>query len=309
VKGVSKVAALLAAAASFAMAPAYAGTRVVVTIKPVHALVAAVMRGVAEPKLLVKGSSSPHTYALAPSDAAALNDAAVLFRVSPLLEPFTLKIVAVLPPGVRIASVMEAPGLRLLGKRRGPTFDHDAAHSSHLEGADGVDGHAWLDPDNAGLIAIYVAEVLSGSDPMHAPLYHANAESLRKELRMLAVELERALKPVASRAYIVFHDAMQYFERRFGLNAVGSISVSPEVPPSAKRLLELRRKLTEAGAVCAFAEPRFNTGLVSSVVENTGVRVGRLDPEAVELDPGPQLYFNLMRSLAADLTRCLAIPA
>src|SRR5215470_223715 len=104
---------------------AAAGTAVVVTIKPVHALVAGVMRGVAEPKLLVRGSSSPHTYALSPSDAAALYSAAVFFRVSPQLEPFTYRIARALPKEVQVVSLVEAPGLELLAVRRGPAFAHE----------------------------------------------------------------------------------------------------------------------------------------------------------------------------------------
>jgi zinc transport system substrate-binding protein len=45
------------------------------------------------------------------------------------------------------------------------------------------------------------------------------------------------------------------------------------------------------------------------VVEGTGARVGTLDPEAIKLTPSPDLYFTLMRSLAADLTHCLSMPA
>jgi zinc transport system substrate-binding protein len=102
---------------------------------------------------------------------------------------------------------------------------------------------------------------------------------------------------------------MHYFERRFGLNAIGSISVSPETPPSAARLVELRRKLKATGAQCAFAEPKFSTALVTAVVQDSGARVGVLDPEGINLAPGPDLYFTLLRTLAADLTRCLTTPA
>jgi zinc transport system substrate-binding protein len=289
--------------------PVVAGTTVVVTIKPVHSLVAGVMRGIAEPKLLVRGFSSPHTYALTPSDTAALYDAAVFFRVSPQLEPFTPKIVRALPKEVQVVSLMDAPGLELLGVRRGPAFERNSGHVAHAGGLDVVDGHAWLDPENAKAMVAYVAETLTQRDPTHAEAFRSNAQELRQRLELLKHELEQALKPVADRPYVVFHDAMHYFERRFNLNAVGSISVSPDIPPSAGRLIELRRKLRAVGAQCAFAEPQFSMALVSAVVEGTGARVGMLDPEAINLAPGPDLYFTLMRKLAADLARCLTMPA
>jgi zinc transport system substrate-binding protein len=290
------------------MAPVAAGTAVVVTIKPVHALVAGVMRGIAEPKLLVRGSASPHTYALTPSDTAALYDAAMLFRVSPQLEPFTPKIMSALPKEVQVVSLMDAPGLELLDMRRGPAFERNGGHAAHAGAPNLVDGHVWLDPENAKAMVVYIAETLSQKDPTHAKAFRSNAQELRQRLDLLTHELEQALKPVADRPYIVFHDAMHYFERRFNLNAVGSISVSPEIPPSAGRLIELRRKLKAVGAQCAFAEPRFSMALIGAVVEGTGTRVGVLDPEAINLAPGPDLYFMLMRTLAADLARCLTLP-
>jgi zinc transport system substrate-binding protein len=284
-----------------------AGPHVVVTIKPVHALVHQVMRGVGEPTLLVRGSSSPHTYALTPSDAMVVNHANIFVRVSPVIEPFTQRIASTLPRDVEVVTLVEAPGLKLLLSRRGPTFGH-YAHSVGAYDAATIDGHAWFDPANAKAMVEHIARVLSRADPPHAAVFGSNAEALKGRLDDLAAELDGLLKPVAARPYILFHDALQYFERRFRLNSVGSISISPDIPPSGKRLLELRRRIKADGVVCVFAEPQFSSGLISTVVEGTGARVGTLDPEGINIPPAPDLYFTLMRTLAADLTRCLATP-
>jgi zinc transport system substrate-binding protein len=302
-------AALLGGICVAAASPAVAGLNVVVTIKPVHALVLGVMRGVAEPTLLVKGSSSPHTYALTPADALALSHAAVFFRVAPVIEPFTHKVVGALSKDVDVVTLIDAPGLKLLAARAGPTFEHTDAHQGHGYDARSIDGHAWLDPVNAQVMVEQIARVLSRHDPERAEVYTANAKALKSKLNDLASELDGLLRPVAARPYILFHDAMQYFERRFRLNAVGSIAISPEIPPSGKRLLEIRQRISAGGAVCVFAEPQFGAALVRTVVEGTGARVGTLDPEAIRFAPSPDLYFTLMRSLAAELTHCLSTPA
>ena len=284
-----------------------AGPSVVVTIKPVHALVHEVMRGVGEPFLLVKGSSSPHTYALTPSDAIALNHAKVFIRVSPAIEPFARKVVGALPRDVEVVTLMEAPGLKLLASRRGPTFGHDI-HPVGAYDAATIDGHAWFDPTNAQAMVEHIARVLSRADPAHAAVFRSNADALKGRLADLAAELDGLLRPVAARPFVLFHDALQYFERRFRLNSVGSISISPDIPPSGKRLLELRQRIKVEGVVCVFGEPQYSAGLISAVVEGTGARVGTLDPEAINISPAPDLYFTLMRALAADLTRCLSTP-
>jgi zinc transport system substrate-binding protein len=287
-----------------------------VTIKPLHALVAQVMAGVGSPVLLVKGLASPHTYALRPSEARALNDADLFVRMSETVEPFTARIVRSLPDTVEVVTLQEAPRMKLLSRRTHATFERDThAAGDHDDrghapsATDAVDGHAWLDPDNAVVMVERIEQALSARDPAHAALYQANAKALRAKLEALAAELGRDLEPIASRPYIVFHDATQYLESRYGLNVVGSISISPEVPASGKRLTELRRRIGELGAVCVFAEPQFDTRLVENLIEGTSARSGTLDPEGGRLEPGPDLYFALMRQLAGDLKGCLAPPA
>jgi zinc transport system substrate-binding protein len=293
---------------------------VVVTIKPLHALVAQVMAGVGSPVLLVKGLASAHTYALRPSEVRALNDADLFVRMSETVEPFTARLVRSLPDSVEVVTLQEAPRLRLLSRRTHATFERhahvaagkgkgDHGHSHAPGPTDAVDGHAWLDPENAAAMVDRIEQALSAKDPANAAAFKVNATALKAKLEALAAELARDLEPIASRPYIVFHDAIQYLERRYGLNVVGSISISPEVPASGKRLTELRRKIDELGAVCVFAEPQFDTRLVDNLIEGTGARFGTLDPEGGRLEPGPDLYFTLMRQLADDLKGCLSPPA
>ena len=307
------ISSLLALAAGAAAAD----PKVVVTIKPLHALVGEVMSGVGSPELLVKGAASTHTYALRPSEALLLNHADLFFRMSETVEPFTVKIVMSLPKRVEVVTLQEAPGMALLTQRTGATFErrldgkannHGHNHRSHQKG-DVVDGHAWLDPDNAKAMVARIEQALEAMYPANAAAFKANAAALRAKLDALAAELDGALVPIAAKPYVVFHDAFQYFERRYGLNVVGSISINPEVPPSAKRLTELRRKIRSPGAVRVFAEPQFDTRLVDNLIEGTAARTGTLDPEGGSLDPGPDLYFTLMRRLAAALKTCLTPPA
>ena len=310
----------MAAALLAGAGPAAAELKVTVTIKPVHALVAQVMEGVGTPDLLVKGAASPHTYALKPSDARALHHADVFFRVSETVEPFTRKIVSALPPSVRTVTLAEAPGIELLAIRTGETFeahdhehDHghehdDHGHESHDHDeheSESRDGHVWLDPGNARKMVAEIARVLSEAAPAEAERFKANAARAEAALEALEAEVARDLEPVKSRPYVVFHDAYRYFERRFGLSAVGSITVSPETRPSAKRLTEIRKKLKALSASCVFAEPQFQPKLVAAVIEGTGARSGTLDPEGALVEPGPAAYETLIRNLATGLKSCL----
>ncbi|MFM9851048.1 MAG: zinc ABC transporter substrate-binding protein [Hyphomicrobiaceae bacterium] len=307
---------------------ALAEPKVVATIKPIHALVAGVMAGVGEPKLLIDGAGSPHTFTLKPSDARALNQSDMVFRVSDILEPFMIKVLTALPKSVRVITLEDAPGLTLHKMRSGATFEqhtHDHgpkgrhvkkadAHDHHDHGKPGKsaqsnDGHIWLDPANAKVITQYIASVLATEAPEHAARFKENADAVSRSLDQLDVELRQTLKPIAGRPYIVFHDAYHYLEGRYGLTAAGAVTVSPEIAPSAKRLSELRKKISTLKAVCVFAEPQFEPKLVRTITEGTSARTGTLDYLGASLKPGPDLYFNVLRSLAADLKACLSNPS
>lgn len=296
------------------ISPAAADLNVVVTIKPLHALVSQVMTGAGTPELLVQGAASPHTYAFKPSDASKLNRADVFFRMSDAMEPFTAKVAKSLPKRVQVITLQNSRGLKLYQRRSGATFDDNHDHSDggggdHDHDHDATDGHSWLDPVNAKVLADRIAQVLSAKEPANAARFTANAVSLKTKLDELSAELARDLAPVAGKPYIVFHDALQYFERRYKLRVVGSISISPDIPASAKRISTLRKKIASLGAVCVFAEPQFDTRLVDNLIEGTRARTGTIDPEGIKIEAGPELYFALLRNLMRDLKSCLAPPA
>jgi len=181
---------------------------------------------------------------------------------------------------------------------------HDKhGHEGHAHGA--FDPHVWLDPRNAAAMAREIEKALSAADPDHAKTYRANLETVLGRLDSLETEVRSMLEPVKGKGFIVFHDAYQYFEARFGLNAAGSITVNPDVMPGAERIHEIHDKVRDLGATCVFAEPQFEPKLISVVMEGTGAKSGTLDPLGAGLEAGPDLYFELIREMAKSIRTCL----
>jgi zinc transport system substrate-binding protein len=319
--------ALPVAVASFALSSlaAAAAPNVVATIKPIHSLVAAVMGDIGSPALTVKGNSSPHTYSLKPSDAQALESADVVFWTGHGMEVFLEDSIAMLAPTATLVELSEISGLELLPVREGGVFEahddeeghepeeqeHDGEHEDeheheHEHEHGEADLHFWLDPANASIMLAAIAETLATLDPEHASQYKANADTEAERLAALTAELEAELAPVKDRPFVVFHDAYQYFERRFGLTVAGSITVTPEIMPGAQRVSELQDKLRSLGAACVFAEPQFQPAIATAIAEGTGASVGTLDPEGGGLTEGPGLYEELLRGLAGEIVRCLS---
>ena len=186
--------------------------------------------------------------------------------------------------------------------------DHDKAesHAGDHAGHDhsGADAHAWLDPANGRVWLGAIAAELSRLDPENAAAYAANAAEGQAELTALMAELTKLHAPMDETEFVVFHDAYQYFERRFGLAAAGAISFSDASAPSAGRIAELREAVADLGAACVFAEPQFSSGLVETVFGDSA-RVGLLDPLGQDMAPGADLYPQVLRSMAGAFTTCL----
>ena len=375
---------------------AYAAPRVVVSIKPLHSLVAGVMKGVGTPELLMKGGASPHTFSLKPSDARMLAKARVIFWVGEVLAPGLERPLETLPRKAEVIALAEIKGLKLRKLREGGLWEghedhhhgdahdekghkeargahhedkhdehghkgkkhhdehvrmeekhhdehkHDKAKDDHHHDEDkhgkakddhpahkeakakddhhdekagghhadehhgGFDAHVWLDPMNARKWVDAIAHELEEVDPPNKKKYEANARNLKARIDALDKELAQALAPVKGAPYIVFHDAYQYLESHYGLNAIGSVSVSPEKKPGAARLVQLRKKIKNSKSICVFTEPQFQPKLVRTIILGTGARTGVLDPLGTGIPAGEDAYFTLMRNMAKSLKGCLA---
>lgn len=289
----------------------FAEPKVTATVKPLHALASGVMAGIGTPTLLVRGKGSEHGYALKPSEAKALSQADLVIWVGEALESFMTKPLRTLPKKARVLEIATVDGLKLLKPREGGVWDgHDdhghgkkpaAKHDHHDE----IDGHVWLDIDNAKLIVRAIARTLGDIDGANRAAYERNAASVSDGLDGLDAELKSRFAPIKGQPFIVFHDAYQYLEQRYGLAAAGSITIHPENKPSARRLTQLRAKIAELKARCAFSEPQYNANIVRTVVEGTSARIGTLDPIGADLAEGPGAYAQMMRNLATSLTGCL----
>jgi len=185
--------------------------------------------------------------------------------------------------------------------------DHDHArahdHDDHDHGA--FDSHAWLDPRNGAVWLDAIAGELAELDPENADTYRANAETGKAQLATLEADIAASL-PENGTGFIVFHDAYQYFEARFGLAASGSISLSDATAPSAGRISELRDKIGDLGVTCVFTEPQFDPGIIAALgVDDLNTAV--LDPLGTfAFEPGADLYPQTLRAMGVAFAECLA---
>jgi len=310
------------------MSFANAEAKVIASIKPLHSLVSYVMDGVGTPGILVDGSSSPHTFQLKPSHATMLQEADIIFWIGEDLESFLETPLKSIAKNSRHITLMESDEIELLKFREKNIFgDHDE-HDDHDEHADDHDeyeeheehgdehddhdehGHAhgeydihfWLDPEIAKTIVKIVTRELSEIDPANSSAYNSNSAKALKEIDQLINDVKSKINRDAK--YVVFHDAYQYFEKRFGVEVIGALTVNPEVLPGAKQLAEIREVIEHENVNCLFSEPQFNPSIAETIARDTGVKAAIIDPLGAELDPGKDLYFDLIGDIASSFKSC-----
>ena len=316
---------------------ANADLKVVASIKPIHSLASYLMDGIGKPDLIVDGYSSPHGFALKPSHAKMLQDADIIFYVGEGLENFLEKPLKSIAKKAEKIELMEIKGLNKLKFRERNIFDghddhgHDEDghkeddhddhkheedghkeddHDDHGHDEDGHEGHAhgeydphiWLDPENAKVILNEMVEHLIENDAKNASAYKSNLKKALKDidglLKSVKSELNKDFKS------IVFHDAYQYFEERFNVNVLGAFTVNTDVMPGAEQLAEIREIIEHDKVSCIFSEPQFNPDIINAVAKDMNIKTGVLDPLGATLEPGKDLYFDLIKNMSKSFKGC-----
>tara|TARA_B100000287_G_scaffold170323_1_gene160673 strand:+ start:1392 stop:2417 length:1026 start_codon:yes stop_codon:yes gene_type:complete len=322
------------------LTPSNADIKVVASIKPIHSLATYLMDGIAKPDLIVDGYSSPHGFALKPSHAKMLQNADIIFWVGEDLENFLVKPLNSIAKKAEKIELMEIKGLEKLKFRERNIFEGHKGHDDHgheeeghkeeghddhkheedghkEEGHDdhghdehGHEGHAhgeydphiWLDPVNAKVILNEMIKHLIENDEKNASTYKKNLKKAEKDLDKLLKSVKSDLnKDFKS---IVFHDAYQYFEKRFGVNVLGAFTVNTDVMPGAEQLAEIREIIEHDKVSCIFSEPQFNPDIIKAVAKDMDIQTGVIDPLGATLNPGKDLYFDLINNMSKSFKGC-----
>ena len=182
-------------------------------------------------------------------------------------------------------------------------------HEEHGHAHSELDMHVWLDPARAREIVRRMAREMAEINPPRRAEYEANARRLDKRLADLDKRLAQTLAPARNRPYAVMHDAYRYFSRRYGLAEAVPVSDGAE-RTSARRLAETRRLVREKNIRCLFAEPYLPAQKTDFFAESSGgkITVAVADPLGTGLNPGEDLYFELLENLADSFAGCLSAP-
>ena len=293
-----------------------ADVKVVTTIKPLHSLVSSVMEGVGEPSLIIEGTNNPHTFVFKPSHAELLEEADIVFWIGEDLEAFMDKPLDSLASNAKKVAFMDLASIEKLKFREENIFDDHDDHDDHdghddeHEGHDDHHGHAhgefdahiWLDPMNAKEMIHEIAHELGDLDPKNKEIYESNANKTLKSLDKLIKDVNSSISKDVS--YIVFHDAYQYFEKRFGVSSAGALTLNPDVLPGAKQIADVQDLINDKNIKCIFSEPQYNPKIIETLASDMKITTGIMDPLGAYIDKGNTMYFDLIKQISNSINKC-----
>ena len=304
--------------------------KVVTTIQPLHSLISNVMGNKGKLDLILEGTASPHSFTLKPSHAKMLENADAIFWIDKDLESFLEKPLKSIPKKAKVIHLMDISGLEIHkfrekniygghddhdkhghkedkhddhdkhGHKEDKHDDHDKHGHAHAHGE--FDVHIWLDPNNAKVIVKEVANQLATLDSKNSDFYKDNAKKTLNKLDNLINKIDKSINKKAS--FVTFHDAYQYFEKRFGVEALGALTINTDIQPGAKQIEEIQHLVEDKNIKCIFSEPQFNPKLINMIAKSSGAKTGILDPLGSSYKPGNDLYFNLINDLYENLNKC-----
>ena len=307
-----------------------ADVKVVTSIKPIHSLAAYVMDGVGKPNVIVDGYNSPHGFSLKPSHAKMIENADLIIWVGEDLEAFLEKPLDSIAKKAKKVELMDLKGIKKLKFREKNIFeghdDHghkkdkhdDHSHKEHKEHGHkkdkhddhGHEGHAhgehdphiWLDPMNAKVIIKEITNQLVKLDSANSAKYKANSREAISDIDALTKSIKKDLNK--NSRVVVFHDAYQYFENRFGIKVLGALTVNTDVLPGAEQLAEIREVIEHEKVNCIFSEPQFNPSIIKTIAKDTNIKTGVLDPLGATIDKGKGMYSELLKNMSSSFKGC-----
>ena len=295
--------------------------KVVTTIKPLHSLISRIMETRGEPQLIIEGTNNPHTFVFKPSHANMIEEADIVFWIGEDLEAFMEKPLNSLAKNAKKIAFMDSDSIEKLKFREVNIFDdhddhghhdddhdgHEDEHDDHAGHHDGhnhgeFDAHIWLDPENAKEMVKIIRDELIKIDPDGQRQYSVNAAGATLELDNLINSVEKELSKDIS--YIVFHDAYQYFETRFGVKSAGALTLNPDVLPGAKQIADIQDLINDKGIKCIFSEPQYNPKIIETLGNDMNISTGVMDPLGAYIDAGPSMYSELINEIANSIKNC-----
>lgn len=187
------------------------------------------------------------------------------------------------------------PGLTFINTSTGMNLIHAEGHShGDVQHEKGVDPHTWSSPEGARIIARNIFDGMVKIDPANKEKWQANLDKLLAKIDSIDGAVKIILSNIPSRTFMVFHPALGYFARQYGLEQL-SIEFEGKVPtPRHVQNIVLQAKSQKIAYI--MIQKEFDIENAEIVSNETGSKIIQIDPLAYDW---PNEMISLARKMAA----------
>lgn len=244
-----------------------------VTIAPLRSLVQGITGDDFAVEVLVPPSASPETFEPTPRQYGTLTRSPLIFGTG--LIDFERHLLERLERPERIVDLSEGIDL-IAGSCSHAHAGHDDAEcTKHTEHAHGIDPHIWTSPRELQRMAANAYRAIHVQWPDSAR-YTANYEALHNRIAEVDSLVSKRLSSVQRRWFLIYHPALTYYARAYGLRQVAVEEDGKE--PSAKRLAALIDSARRDGVRTVFYQAQFPASSVEVIAADIAGKAVRIDP-------------------------------
>ncbi len=239
-----------------------------VTIEPLRYFTEAIAGDKFKVASIVPKGSSPETYDPTPQQLVSLNKSEAYLRIGYIGFEHTWmdKLRA------------NAPNMQVFDMSKGIDLIHENEDDRKEEGHShegGIEPHIWNSAENALIISQNIYDALCQLDSANNLYYAHRLDSLQKIIRQTDLRVRELLQDADS-AFMIYHPALSYYARDYGLLQIPIEKGGKE--PSPAYLRHLIRQAREHGVRVVFVQPEFDMRNAQLIADETKTKIVPINP-------------------------------
>ena len=245
---------------------------------------------------MVPKGSSPETYDPVPQQLVSLGDSKAYFRIGYIgFEQTWMERLMNNTPHIQVFDTSKGIDLIL----NNGDHDHGHGHGPHDGHTHAVEPHVWNSTANALIIAGNTYKALSQLDKANDAYYMARYDSLCQRIQHTDSLIRQQLSaPEAAKAFMIYHPALSYFARDYGLHQISIEEGGKE--PSPAHLKELIDLCQTEDVRVIFVQPEFDKRNAETIAQQTGTKVVPINPLSYDWE---EEMLNVAKALAPAGTK------
>ena len=239
---------------------------ITVTLEPLRYFTEAIAGENYQVVSMVPKGSSPESYDPTPQLLVNLSKSQAYFRIGHIgFEQAWMKKLEANCPDMKVYDTSK--GVDLIR-------DKGHWHGDHFHEG-GVEPHIWNSTQNALIIADNIYQALCELDSTHQADYKYRLDSLKQSIRQTDAETRRLLENADS-TFLIYHPALSYFARDYGLKQISIEEGGKE--PSPAQLKKLIETCRNENVHTIFVQQEFDQRNAQLIAHELGINIVSINP-------------------------------